>query len=151
MQIVRRGFGVLAALMAMGLALAPTAAAAEGDDTTGNEALVGAGAAVATLVYGPAKLAYAAGGGLVSGLAWVWSGGDDEVVRPILNSSLRGDYVVTPAHLRGERQIEFIGRTPAQRAAQREIESRGVSGAPPDGSRHRERPTPDDSLYGETF
>ena len=26
-----------------------------------------------------------------------------------------GDYVVTPAHLRGERPLEFIGRDPAYR------------------------------------
>jgi len=25
---------------------------------------------------------------------------------------VRGDYVVTPSHLRGERELEFLGRDP---------------------------------------
>ncbi len=95
------------------LGLAPATASAE---STSGEGLVGAGSALATLVYGPAKMLYAAGGSLVAGLAWVHSGGDNEVVKPILDASLRGDYVITPSHLRGERTIEFVGRSKTNRA-----------------------------------
>ncbi len=95
-----------------GLLLAAAPARA---DRLGSEAGMGAGAALASLIYGPAKLIYAGGGSLIAGLAWVFSGGDGAVASPILNAALRGDYVVTPAHLRGERPLEFVGRTPEDR------------------------------------
>lgn len=80
------------------------------------EAGLGVAAGLISLFYAPAKVLYAAGGGLVAGLAYVVSAGDMQVVDPILTPALRGDYVVTPAHLRGERQLEFIGREPEDRA-----------------------------------
>ena len=67
-------------------------------------------AALCTLVYSPIKLTYAAGGLLISGLAWLWTAGDTGVAGPIFTASLRGDYVVTPAHLEGRRPLEFVGR-----------------------------------------
>ena len=63
-----------------------------------------------TLVYSPLKLAYAASGLLVGGMAWAWSFGSRRVTRPIFTAALRGDYVVTPAHLTGRRRLVFIGR-----------------------------------------
>lgn len=94
------------------LALPPATARAE---ELGKEAGIGLASAFATLVYSPAKIVYAGLGGLVAGSAWVLSAGDTEVVRPIASASLRGDYVVTPSHLRGERPLEFVGRNPRQR------------------------------------
>ena len=102
-----------ALLLASSLFLAPVPASA---DSVGDAGLVGAGAALATLVYGPTKLLYAAGGGLVAGLAWIHSGGDGAVVQPILDASLRGDYVITPAHLRRQVPIEFVGRSRANQS-----------------------------------
>jgi hypothetical protein len=32
------------------------------------------------------------------------------VSRPIFTAALRGDYVVTPQHLTGQRKLEFRGR-----------------------------------------
>jgi hypothetical protein len=80
------------------------------------EAGLGVAAGLISLVYAPAKVLYAAGGGLVAGLAYVFSAGDQQIVDPILTPALRGDYVVTPAHLRGDRQLEFIGREPEDAA-----------------------------------
>ena len=80
------------------------------------EAGLGVAAGLISLFYAPAKVIYAAGGGLVAGLAYVVSAGDEQVTEPILTPALRGDYVITPAHLRGERQLEFIGREPEDRA-----------------------------------
>lgn len=80
------------------------------------EAGLGVAAGLISVLYAPAKVLYAAGGGLVAGMAYVLSAGDQDVTEPILTPSLRGDYVVTPAHLRGERQLEFIGREPEARA-----------------------------------
>jgi len=89
----------------------------EGEDAgREGEAGLGVAAGLISIVYAPAKVLYAAGGGLVAGLAYVLSAGDQDVTEPILTPSLRGDYVVTPAHLRGERPLEFIGREPEDRA-----------------------------------
>jgi hypothetical protein len=73
-------------------------------------AFVGLAATVCTAVYGPLKIAYAGSGLLVGGMAWVWSFGSRRVTRPILRAALRGDYVVRPMHLRGQRTLHFIGR-----------------------------------------
>ena len=104
-------------------AAAPASAETETESQTNaenggreGEAGLGVAAGLISLFYAPAKVLYAAGGGLVAGLAYVVSGGDQQVVDPILTPALRGDYVVTPAHLRGERQLEFIGREPEDRA-----------------------------------
>jgi hypothetical protein len=106
--IVRKSAALLVVLW---LAAMPAAASAEGQSM---EAGYGAASALCSLVYSPVKIVYAGVGSLVSGFAWVLSGGDNAVAKPILTASLRGDYVVTPAHLRGDRSIVFIGRDPAQ-------------------------------------
>ncbi len=86
------------------------------EPSAASEAGVGALAALSTLVYGPVKVVYAAGGVIVGGFAWALSGGDRDVMNAIFTPAVRGDYVVTPAHLRGERPLEFIGRDPAYRS-----------------------------------
>ena len=108
-----------AALLAATPAGAQTKTQSEADAETGGregEAGLGVAAGLISLLYAPAKVLYAAGGGLVAGLAYVVSAGDQQIVDPILTPALRGDYVITPAHLRGERPLEFIGREPEDRA-----------------------------------
>jgi len=106
-----------AAVAVLIVALAPAMAFAQHENEnvgTGEEVGMGVAAGVATLVYAPAKVLYAAGGGLVAGLAYVFSAGDKQVADPILTPALRGDYYVTPEQLRGEKELEFIGRAPAE-------------------------------------
>jgi hypothetical protein len=108
-----------AAVAALGLAVALAPAPAQSADKNEDvgregEAGLGVAAGLASLVYAPAKVLYAAGGGLVAGLAYVFSAGDKEITEPILTPALRGDYVVTPAHLRGEKKLDFIGREPEE-------------------------------------
>jgi hypothetical protein len=94
----------------MALSATPAPASAEG---MANDAGMGALAALSTLIYGPVKLVYATGGLLVGGLAWGLSGGDQDVLMAVITPAVRGDYVVTPRHLRMEDPIEFFGRDPA--------------------------------------
>jgi len=96
---------------ALALALA-AATAATPAQAAGNETAMGVGSAVCSLVYAPTKLAFAGLGTVVSGLAYLMTGFDSEVARPIFYSATRGDYVVTPAHLEGRRVLEFVGRDP---------------------------------------
>jgi hypothetical protein len=106
------------------IALAPVSALAE-DPGEGMpaEGGLGFGAAVATLIYGPAKIVYALGGTVVGGLAWAFSGGDADVAWTVLTPSVRGDYVITRDHLTGERPIEFFGRSPEYQPEPREVAS----------------------------
>lgn len=68
------------------------------------------GSAVSSAVYAPAKAFYAATGLLVGGIGWGISGGNREVAQSLIDPAVRGDYWVTPEHLRGERRLEFVGR-----------------------------------------
>ena len=75
-----------------------------------------AAAAICSIFYAPLKIAYAAGGSIVAGLGYAVSGGDKQVADPILNAAVRGDYWLTPEQIRGERSIEFVGRSPEDQA-----------------------------------
>ncbi len=91
---------------------APGVAEAGKSAEISKQAGLGFGSAVASLIYAPVKLCYAIGGLVVGGLAWAFSGGDNEVASVVLTPSILGDYVLTPEHLRGEKSIEFFGRDP---------------------------------------
>jgi hypothetical protein len=87
----------------------PVAAGARDTDSERDGVLIGLGATLCTLVYGPVKVAYAAGGLAVGSLAWLWSFGNKRVAKPIFQNSLGGDYVVLPDHLRGKQKLRFRG------------------------------------------
>ena len=61
------------------------------------------------VVYMPAKMTYAALGGLTGGLALGLTGGDMQVAENVWTASLGGTYVVTPRMLRGDDPIAFAG------------------------------------------
>jgi hypothetical protein len=114
-KMIRVRAGLLACVLA--LALAPAAAQADEEGLT-NEAGVGALAALSTLIYGPVKIVYATLGTLFGGIAWGLSGGDRDVMEAVITPAVRGDYVVTPAHIRMEETLEFMGRNPEYRTTQ---------------------------------
>ena len=103
-------FRSLLLVAALAIWIQPGPALAAGD--TASEAGVGVGAALCSLLYGPVKIVYATLGLVFGGLAWGLSGGDSDVMNAVVTPAVRGDYVVTPAILRGERGLEFIGRRP---------------------------------------
>ncbi len=80
------------------------------------------GAAVSTALYAPAKAVYASLAVVFGGIGWGLSGGDDDVLDAVITPALGGDYVVTPAHLRGERRLEFVGREVPSTGADAEAE-----------------------------
>jgi hypothetical protein len=79
------------------------------DSSLATEGGLGAASALLSIVYGPLKIAYVAGGLVLSGLGWLWTWGDSGVSNEIYRAALAGDYVVTPDHLTGKTDIEFSG------------------------------------------
>ena len=129
---------MLCALLCASLLLwAPAVAwSADGDlADTASEGGLGAAAALASLVYGPLKLAYSLGGATVAGGAWIFSGGDSEVADTVLTRAVRGTYVITPEALRGETEIEFVGRAPQYRpgSGTAQVAAGPAADSPPDG------------------
>jgi hypothetical protein len=105
------GHVVATGLLAVSLVAAPSAAFAESKALeVSRESGLGAASALSSLVYGPLKLLYAAGGLIVGGFAWAFTAGDSQVAETVFTRSLRGDYVITPKILLGEQRLEFIGR-----------------------------------------
>ena len=119
MTISNRTRGAVLACAVL-LALAPRVARAD-DDSIESEAGLGAAAAVGTLFYGPAKVLYATCGLIFGGLAWGLSGGDGDVLKAVVTPAVRGDYVLTPSLLRGDRPIEFFGKDPEYRTTTAEV------------------------------
>jgi hypothetical protein len=66
----------------------------------------------ANLGYIPAKLIYAAVGGVTGGLAFAVTGANYQVAERIWTPSLGGNYVLTTDHIRGREPIYFSGTTP---------------------------------------
>ena len=70
---------------------------------------MGAASAVATILYFPFKAAFALGGGIVGGLAYVFSGFNETTANSIWIPSMYGTYEITPEHLTGDRPVRFLG------------------------------------------
>jgi hypothetical protein len=69
------------------------------------------------VIYMPAKLCYAALGGVTGGLALALTAGDMETAETVWVTTMGGTYVVTPGMLRGEESIAFSG-TPSKSTEQ---------------------------------
>lgn len=84
------------------------------EQPVGEEAGYGVGAALASVFYIPAKVTYAGLGLITGGLGYVLSGGRADVANNIIYPAVRGNYVVTPSHLKGTEPIYFVGAPPSE-------------------------------------
>ena len=86
---------------------------AGGMGTTEGGTASGAGMQVAaglcTIVYLPIKAAFAIGGGIVGGLTYLFTGGNENAAKSVWTTSMYGTYLITPEHLQGDRAIRFLG------------------------------------------
>ena len=110
---------VLAIAVGMALGASPPAHAAD-------DAPWRIGAVIATSLYMPAKVLYAATGVLAGGIGWGLSGGSREAMDAVMSPAVQGDYRITPEHLRGERPLEFVGVT--ARPSDEERDAAGLAG-----------------------
>ena len=108
----RRGRKSLALGTVLALMLTTISNSATAADTSGNTpegVALQATSWLLTVPYGAAKMAYALGGGILGSLAWVATGGRMETAVAIWNPSIKGDYIVQPQHLTGEKSLHFMG------------------------------------------
>lgn len=67
------------------------------------------GSVLANVPYFPAKVIFAGGGSIASGLVYMGSLGNWESAKPIWNASVMGNYLVTPNMIDGEERARFVG------------------------------------------
>ncbi|MGB0911173.1 MAG: hypothetical protein ACPGYT_12490 [Nitrospirales bacterium] len=67
-----------------------------------------------SILYTPAKLVYAGLGGVFGGLAYILTAGDERAADSIWTGSLQGDFYITPAHLRGDTPLQFMGMSSSE-------------------------------------
>lgn len=101
-----KGWRGVVAVMALGATLAgPRPARAAFLEDAGWGSLT----VLTNVIYMPAKLVYAALGGITGGLALGLTGGDMQTAETVWTTTMAGTYVVTPRMLQGEDAIAFSG------------------------------------------
>ena len=83
--------------------------AKEEDDSSESSLGIKVASGALTILYAPLKIVYAGLGGIFGGLAWVVTGGNMEVSQTVWDSSIKGDYWISPEHLQGEEPLRFQG------------------------------------------
>lgn len=110
---------MVVAILSLALAI-PADLRAEDQSSTGTSQLVtGASCFLLTPVYGAFKLAFAGTGAVVGGFTWLFTGGDEGAAQKVWDTSLKGTYVITPDHLSGEKQVQFVGSSGATSSERR--------------------------------
>jgi hypothetical protein len=107
-----KGIALASLVAVMSVPLYAQTADTQPAEPVGNEAGYGVGAALASIFYIPAKVTYAGLGLLTGGLGYLVSGGRADVANNIIYPAVRGNYVVTPSHLKGTEPIYFVGPGP---------------------------------------
>ncbi len=68
-----------------------------------------AAAGLLTIPYVVCKAAFAIAGGIVGGLTYAFTGGNENAAKSVWTTSMYGTYILTPDHLQGNRPIRFLG------------------------------------------
>ena len=100
------GFFIVLLLISPGIST-QSAWADAGENAT--EVGLGVASFVATLPYGAIKIAYAGLGAIIGGFTYLLTAGHLESANVVWEKSLLGTYVLTPDHLKGEKQVYFLG------------------------------------------
>jgi len=100
---------LVVALSLPGFGVAAGSAASVNPSSEHHSAMTYVGSALASAVYFPAKVVFAAGGAVASGLTYVATLGNPEPTRKVWDASVEGDYVVTPRMIEGREDVDFVG------------------------------------------
>lgn len=100
------------AALAIGAASGAAGGAASSVEQSGAEdhsAMAYVGSVGASALYFPAKILFAAGGAVTSGVAYLVTLGDQAPAQSIWTASVDGDYIVTPRMIEGHDEVDFVG------------------------------------------
>lgn len=105
---------IMVMILALAICLAPVAWAAEQDSNASLTSDFGLGLAsfVWSVPYGAVKVSAALVGGIMGSFTYVLSGFDKRAADSVWYTTMGGDYLVTPDHLRGNRALRFTGVSP---------------------------------------
>jgi len=113
--VSRKVYSTIAALIILCIYVIMTVPAVHAEDTSGgtdftvSDTGMEAASGLATIVYFPVKAAFSLGGGIIGGLTYAFTGGNEEAANKVWHTSMEGDYMVKPENLTGEKPINFIG------------------------------------------
>ncbi len=101
-------------IVALSVCLAPVAWAAEQANNPNPASDLGLGVAsfICSVPYGAVKVAMAILGGVIGGFTYVLSGFDKRSADSVWYTTIEGDYIITPDHLRGKKELRFTGVPP---------------------------------------
>jgi hypothetical protein len=116
---------LLACVVALSLLLAPAASIAQNQPAPaapvqeqsptkeiGTEVGWGVGTVLANVFYMPTKVVYAGLGLVAGGMGYLLTAGRGDVANEIIYPAVKGTYVLTSDHLKGEQPVVFIGPGP---------------------------------------
>jgi hypothetical protein len=108
-------------ILALAVCLTPVAQAAEKADETSLSVDLGLGVAsfLCTLPYGAIKVMTGLLGGVVGSFTYLLSGLDMQAADAVWYTTIKGDYVITPDHFRGKKDLRFTGIPPIGTTAAR--------------------------------
>src|SRR5438093_11522335 len=81
-------------------------------EATESQGALGVAAALLTIPYSVFKVVFALSGGIVGGLAYVFSGAEETIAKTVWDVSVRGTYVITPDHLKANKAVRILGVPP---------------------------------------
>ncbi len=91
------------------------------EPSAGEDLGYGIGSVIASLFYSPLKVTYAGLGLMTGGLGFLLSAGQADVADNIIYPAVRGNYIITPRHLKGVEPVIFIGPPPPTNSLSQEI------------------------------
>ena len=105
-RMIRRMAAICLALALVGQATA-SFGAGNAQASTGTDAGARVGSVVGTAAYIPFKTSFCVLGGVGSGLAYIFAGGN--AARKLAHQSCRGSWRITPGAVRGKEKVHFVG------------------------------------------
>ena len=88
---------------------APPPSSESSEGGSASSAGMQAAAGLLTIPYVACKAAFAIAGGIVGGLTYAFTGGNEQAAKSVWTTSMYGTYILTPDHLQGNRPIRFLG------------------------------------------
>lgn len=84
----------------------------EETESTAMQYGLGVASVFTSLPYSIGKFLFATLGGIFGGFTYLFSAGNEKAAQAVWDTSMRGTYVISPRHLKGEEPVRFFGVPP---------------------------------------